>query len=178
MKKTLFASLAGSFFALAVTATTFAQNSNSLFSPNVKNPIPEYRELSNGNAANSDPVVSSKVLNTFAGMFKNAVDVRWYEVDQKFLAKFKQNGRETNALFDTKGTMLYTISYGNEKHLPADVRRLVRSNYFDYEVIYTAEVNSLAKIAWVVKLEDSNSIIIVKIFDGEMEETENYRKSK
>jgi hypothetical protein len=178
MKKYLFVNLAGTFLALAVTATPFAQNSNSPFRPDLKNPIPEFSENFKGNHVTYDPVVNSKVLNAFAVTFRNVADATWYEVDQKFLARFNKDGRECSALFNPKGMLLYNIAYGTEKHLPNDVRKLVRTNYFDHEMIYTAEVNSLGKTAWVIKLQDANSIIVVKVVDGEMEETEHFSRLK
>jgi hypothetical protein len=178
MKKILFANLAGTFLALAVTATPFAQNSNFPIKPDFKNPIPEFRENSHSDRITTDPVVNSKVLNAFALTFRNVADATWYEVDQKFLARFNKDGRESSALFNPKGMLLYTIAYGTEKHLPNDVRKLVRTNYFDHEMIYTAEVNSLGKTAWVIKLQDPTSLIVVKVVDGEMEETEHFRRFK
>ncbi len=178
MKRILFANLAGTLLALVVTATPFAQNSNSPFRPDLKNPIPETRENTNGDRRFSDPVINSKILDAFASKFKNATDARWYEADNKFLVKFNRDGRKTTALFTKKGMHVYTISYGSEKHLPADVRKLVKINYFDCEITHAIEVNTLGKTAWVIKLEDANSLIVVKVVDGEMEETEHFRRAR
>ena len=155
-----------------------AQSDEFLALQHVKNPIPDYRENSSGNNTLTDPVVSSKTLSIFAAMFKGASDARWYEIDNKFMVKFDRDGRQTTALFKKNGAHIYTISYGFEKHLPADIRRLVKINYFDFEITNAIEVNTLGKTAWIVKLDDQHSMVTVKVVDDEMEEVENYRKSK
>ncbi len=161
-----------------ITGNTFSQSSNFLEWQNLKHQIPEYREDSKGNSTLTDPVVSSKTLSAFAGMFKGVTDARWYELDNKFLVKFNKNGRETTALYNKKGMHIYTISYGSEKDLPADVRHMIKSSYFDYEITLVIEVNSLGKTAWIAKVQDETRIITVRVLDGEMEETENYRRAK
>lgn len=171
-----FALLLGTTFVM--TGSIIAQSADFLAFQQVKNPIPEYRVDSKGNNTLTDPVVSSKTLNSFAGMFKGAANARWFEVDNKFLVKFNKDGRETTALFSKKGNHIYTISYGSEKHLPADVRYRIKSTYFDYEITHAIEVNSLGKTAWIVKVEDEKHLITVKVVDDEMEETENYRRAK
>ncbi len=171
-----FGLLLGTTFVL--TSSIIAQSADFLAFQQVKNPIPDYRVDSKGNSTITDPVVSPKTLNSFAGMFKGAANARWFELDNKFLVKFNKDGRETTALFSKKGKHIYTISYGSEKHLPADVRYRIKSSYFDHEITFVIEVNSLGKTAWLAKLEDEKRMITVKVVDDEMEETENYRKSK
>jgi hypothetical protein len=160
-----------------LVAGNFAQSTDMLSSQQLTSLFSSEANIESTNLF-ADPVISSKTLSAFAGMFKGASDAHWYAVENKFLVKFSADGRESTALFNKKGDHLYTISYGFEKHLPAAVRKLVKINYFDYEITRAIEVNSLGKTAWIVKLEDANRMITVKVAGGEMEETENYRKSK
>lgn len=167
------------FSMLLVTAivsanSLVAQSTDYIAMYNVKNPIPEMAYNVNG----AEPVISSKILSAFSGLFKNATDARWFEVEDKFLVKFSQNGRSTRALYDKKGALVYSIAEGNEKSLPADLRRMVKANYIDFDITHAFEVNTLGKTAWIVKLQDDTYMVAVKIVDGEMEETENYRISK
>jgi hypothetical protein len=163
---------------ILIASSTISQSSNFVEFNKLKFSIPYYKEDSKGHRTFSDPVVSSKTLNVFAGMFKGASDVRWFELDNKFLVKFIKDGRETTALYNRKGMHLYTISYGSEKHLPTDLRRRIKSAYFDYLITLVIEVHSLGKTAWIAKVEDENRMITVKVVDDEMEETENFLKSK
>jgi hypothetical protein len=158
--------------------SSFAQSAEFLAFEQVKNPIPEYRVNSAGTNTLTDPVVSSKTLTAFASMFKEASDARWFEIDNKLMVKFDREGRQTTALYNKNGKHIYTISYGTEKDLPKDVRRLVKINYFDFEITRATEVNTLGKTAWIVSLDDHDRLITLKVVDGDMEETENYRKQK
>jgi hypothetical protein len=165
-------------FFFAFYGNSFAQSSNFLHLQSPKFPIPEYREDNMGNKTTSVPLVSSKALNAFREMYKGVSDIQWFELDDKFLVKFKKDNRENSALFNAKGMHIYTISYGSEKHIPSEIRQRIRSTYFDFQITLVAEVNSMGKTAWIVKLEDKKSIIIVKVVDDEMEETENFLKPK
>lgn len=161
-----------------VSNISFSQSLNFMQWHNPKFPIPDYREDNGGNKTYTVPFVSSKTLDAFAKMFKGASDVRWFELDNKFLVKFRKDGRENTALFNAKGMHIYTISYGSEKNLPMDIKQRVKTAYFDYLITLVVEVNSLGATAWITKLEDKKRIIILKVADDEMEETENYLKSK
>src|SRR5215210_7286296 len=76
--------------------------------------------------------VNEKVWKAFQNSFKDATDARWYKIDKDFLVKFIMEDQEQNALFNKRGTLIYHISFGNEKHLPDDIRRQVKSVYLDY----------------------------------------------
>jgi hypothetical protein len=122
--------------------------------------------------------VSAKVNKAFSQYFKDATHLRWYEIDKKFLVKFIQNDQENRALFTGKGQLVYHISYGIEKHLPADVRHLIKSNYYDQSITRVLKVNQEQRNIWVISLEDVKEHIMVRVEDMELEETQRMQKSK
>lgn len=82
-------------------------------------------------------------------------------------------GTNRRALFTQKGKLIYSINYGSEINLPIDIRKIVKSTYYDYNIISAIEVNQNKKIVWVVKLAGFKKTISVRVENGEMEEIEN-----
>ena len=129
-------------------------------------------------AAASGKAASAKVNKMFAGYFKNASNLRWFELGKKFLVKFTMNGQENRALFTGSGDLVYHVAYGTESHLPAGVRNLVKSTYFDQKITKVLKVSQDLKTIWVVYMEDDKDLIWVRVEDGELEETQRIEKSK
>lgn len=154
------------------TNQTFAQDISSY---NDERPLPKYLLRS---AAANYPKVTLTVLQVFKRDFADAKDVEWSLVGNNYQARFIQNDRKTRILFDPKGHILYSISYGTLKSLPADIRKTVRSIYYDYDIMYVAEVHSYSKTAWFLSLEDETSLVTVKVIDGQVIKTGNFHKSK
>ncbi len=124
----------------------------------------------------STPHVTTKVDRAFIGYFKNASNLRWYEIKGKFMTKFTMNGHEHRALFTRNGTLVYHITYGTERLLPAEVRRLVKSEYYDQKITRVLKVNQDQRTIWVVHMEDDKEFIMVRVEDGELEETKRMEK--
>jgi len=129
------------------------------------------------NTAAPVPVVSEKALKSFSTSFKNPVGASWSQVGKYFLAKFEADGKKQKALFNKNGAIIYTISYGVEKDLPSDLRKQVKANYYDYTISMAIEVNENNRTIWVVRMEDSATLITVRLENGEMEEVQNFKKS-
>lgn len=129
-------------------------------------------------ATSSNISISAKVNKAFGQFFKNASHIRWYEIDKKFLVKFIQNDQENRALFTKTGQLIYHISYGTEKHLPFDVRKLVKSTYYDQSITRVLRVNQDKRNIWVVSLEDAKDYVMVRVEDMELEETQRIHKTK
>lgn len=122
--------------------------------------------------------IGEKIMRSFDKSFghMNDNDVAWSQITKKtYLAQFDLNGRKTRAYFHNNGFMEYAVSYGVEKNLPKDVRRLVRSNYVDYNIGTSCEVTVSDKKAWVVNLEDENNLVIARIMDGAIDELAQYQ---
>ena len=164
MKKLFISFLAGS---LAISATQFihAQTQN-------------FKELPAITVTAGTTNVSARVSKAFSQLFPDASNMRWYQLDQKFLVKFIENDQENKALFGKGGSLIYHIKYGEEKHLPTDVRRIIKSTYFDQSITRVLKVNQDQRNIWVVSMEDPKDYIWVRVEDNEMEETQRLHKTK
>jgi len=167
MKKQLISCICGGLVSILTVNSSFAQEEN-------------FKELPpiTISATSSNLVISARVNKAFSQFFQNASNLRWYEIDKKFLVKFIQNDQENRALFTKNGQMIYHISYGTEKHLPFEVRKLVKSTYYDQSITRVLKVNQDKRNIWVVSMEDAKDHIMVRVEDMELEETQRMHKTK
>ena len=165
MKKLLISLIGGGLASLLSVNISFAQEET-------------IKELPAITVSSSTTNVSAKVNKSFGQYFKGATHLRWYQLEKNFLVKFIQNDQENRALFTKNGSLIYHISYGSEKHLPADVRNQIKSTYFDQNITRVLKVNQDRRNIWVVSLEDAKDYVMVRVEDGEMEETQRMQKSK
>jgi hypothetical protein len=120
--------------------------------------------------------VNAKINKAFDHTFKDASNLRWYEIDKNFLVKFDMNDRENRALFSRKGALVYHITYGEESFLPAGVRHMVRSSYYDQRITRVLRVMQEKRLIWIIHLEDARECILARVEDGEIEETKRLLK--
>ena len=165
MKKQLISCIAGGLVSMLSVNISFAQEES-------------FKELPSITVSASTSNVSAKVNKAFGQYFKGASHQRWYQLDKNFLVKFIQNDQENRALFTKNGQLVYHISYGSEKHLPSEVRGLVKSTYYDQSITRVLKVNQDKRNIWVVSLEDDKNYVMVRVEDMELEETQRLLKSK
>lgn len=120
--------------------------------------------------------VTEKVTESFNSFFKDAYDQRWFKADKNFLVKFMASDQKNTALFKKNGNLIYHISYGHEKDLPAEIRKLVKSNYVDFSITSAIKVEQDDRKIWVVNLEDAKKLILVRVENEELEEVASYDK--
>ncbi len=120
---------------------------------------------------------SVKAVRHFEKSFRNISDKHWYVLVDGFIAYFKKNDMQMKAAYDEMGNWLHTLSFYQENKLPRDVRQLIKREYYDYSIYLVAEIDKDNKIIYLVKMENENSLITVRVWEDEMEEIENYRKS-
>jgi len=165
MKKQLISCICGGLASMLTVNISFAQEET-------------FKELPPITVSASTSNVSAKVNKAFGQYFKGATHQRWYQLDKNFLVKFIQNDQENRALFTKNGSLVYHISYGSEKHLPSEVRSLIKSTYYDQSITRVLKVNQDKRNIWVVSLEDAKDYVMVRVEDMEMEETQRMHKSK
>jgi len=119
---------------------------------------------------NSSPDI--RAVRNFTRIYKDASDAKWEPLkDGGYICRFQQNGVKKRAFYDERGGWLTTIADYTAEHLPNDVRRQVHSVYYDYSILYVNEINMPGKpVSYVVQVQGKQSIRIVRVVDGEMEE--------
>jgi hypothetical protein len=105
-------------------------------------------------------------------------DEKWYKTREGFLAEFVQAGREGQYFYDHKGNLLYSILTFGEKGLPEEVRRMVRSTYYDYSIGWVKQVSAVQDFSYIVHVENETSWKDVVVQDGEMREWHAFEKIK
>jgi hypothetical protein len=163
MKAQLITRICGCILSILLVSSSFAQSDFKTLPPVV--------------VTDAKVKISEKIWTEFYRVFKNAETVKWYEIDKNFLVKFFMDNQEQRALFNKRGGLIYHISYGSEKNLPTEIRRMVKTNYLDYNITMAIKVCENDRTIWVVNLEDAKSLVLVRVEDSEMEEIHNFQKS-
>ena len=114
--------------------------------------------------------VSRSVHEAFMSRFKNAEDLKWFEVNQNYLVKFIMEDQLHHASFKKNGDMIYHISYGAEKNLPSTVLMEVKSRYDKYEIGKVFNIETNGRNLWIVNLENKKNIIVARIENDDISE--------
>ena len=61
-------------------------------------------------------------------------NAQWYKDASGYLAEYSRGTIKAHYLYDRSGKFGYSILTYTEKEMPADVRQLVRSNYYDFTI--------------------------------------------
>jgi hypothetical protein len=121
--------------------------------------------------------VNIRVQRSFILNFGDISENNWCKAADCYLNVFHSNGLRTIALFSKNGKLIYTIRYGSEKDLPADLRRTVKSEYYDYAITKTIELQEDDRDVWFVKLDTPKEQITVSLEDGDMEKVDQFQKT-
>ncbi|HTL07786.1 MAG TPA: hypothetical protein VL307_06000 [Chitinophagaceae bacterium] len=120
--------------------------------------------------------IPPRTWKSFASYFPGAYNSRFYKLNRDWLAKFVLDSQQNRALFTGKGQLLYHISYGYEKNLPEELRQQVKSVYYDYDITRAIKVTEGQRVVWVINVENSKELILLRLEDGEMESVEKLTK--
>jgi hypothetical protein len=122
------------------------------------------------NAFNLNNVAKNiKVQRSFISYFGENTENHWSRVGKNFYNRFHINGLHAYVLFAKNGKLIYVITSGAEKILSADVRKIVKSEYYYYSIRVVIEVKQDNRDIWVVKLDNASQLMTVRVEDGEME---------
>ncbi|KAA9034453.1 hypothetical protein FW778_22500 [Ginsengibacter hankyongi] len=113
--------------------------------------------------------VNLKALKDFSKSFHEVSDEKWFKVPGGVIANFLSKGIDFRIKYDENGKRLYKLLTYAEDNLPSDVRSLIRSHYYHYEIEFCNEYQLSNSTVYVVKMDDDKSIKTVKIADGEIE---------
>jgi len=122
----------------------------------------------------STSLVNKKVHAAFKRDFKDAVQPRWYTMDQNYLVKFISKDQKNRALYNVKGSLIYHITYMNGDNLPKNVSGEINSKYTNDKILTAIHVEQNNRNIWVVNLKSEGSIVVARVEEDEVEEVERY----
>ncbi|OQP63968.1 hypothetical protein A3860_21335 [Niastella vici] len=123
----------------------------------------------NESPADTKDLISIKALHDFNKTYKTVTNEDWYIIQKGFMAKFTQQGIQHRIIYNKNGKWVATFRYYNEDQLPAEVRHLVKSTWYDAAIRQVSEVSFGGKTAYLVSIEDNTSLKTIKVVNNEME---------
>ena len=184
MKKAFFFGFTGLFFSWTITNVTYSQGSISTakLKPqfSLEKNVPISKQLNS--SKNSDfflrNEINIKAVRNFTREYKNISDARWFKsANGEFAVYFISENIPSVIYYNKKGDYEFMIRRYNEEKLPHEIRHLVKSNYYDFNIYHVTEISRNGKIVYGIKLEDKISWKTIKVVDDEMEVIEEYFKS-
>jgi hypothetical protein len=121
--------------------------------------------------------VNQKAVRDFKKTFKDVNNEKWYSIKNGFLAEFSLNTSKNRVVYDKKGNWRFTVSYYEEKNLPAEIRAIVKPVYYDYSISRVEEVHAEDKIIYIVHVQNDSSLKTLRVCEGEMDLIEDFPKS-
>ena len=123
--------------------------------------------------------VDPPVVRNFLRTYKNVSDEKWIEVKEGFVAMFNYNDIDYQVAYTKKGNLVRTIRSYNEDKMSTELRHIVKSTWYDYEISRVHEVElPLTPITYIVQLVGKKELINLEVYDGETEVLQRFNKSK
>jgi hypothetical protein len=116
-------------------------------------------------------------VRDFEKQFPAVTIEQWYETAEMFVAKFNEEDIDARVMYDKKGSWLSTVLQYGEKQMPQNIRRMVKSQYFDERIKLVEEVSTTAGKAWVIHMEDDKKIMWIRASAYNMEVMKEIGKS-
>jgi len=174
MKKNLIALVIVSAATLAGISRANAQivsNSNSLeYQMNATETKNSMNELA----------ISPRAVKDFMNTHKNVTGESWMKTKDGFSVRFNSDDVRTTIYYDKKGNWSGSIKIYGEEKLLREVRHVVKSTYYDYNIVYAQEIettDSDGVPTYVVCVEDKTKIKMIRIRDGEMSVWKEFTKT-
>lgn len=121
--------------------------------------------------------VTTRVIRNFMKDFPGISGTAWSKNGSGYVVRFSANGIQHWAFLTRKGHCHGTMRYYHEEGLPAYVRTIVKSNYYDFTIASVKEVSTGSDTAYLVTIEDKATWKVVRIVDREMDIYEEHVKS-
>jgi hypothetical protein len=173
MKKILFSSI------IIIGAMVLNQQANAqdmAFNPSGVIAINPYSET--GNKMVSELDVNINAARDFKLNFKKATDVKWIQHDKGESVYFTHDGIKMRSSYNSRGRREYTLKYYDESRMPSELRQRVRSNYYDYNIVIVTEVLRNNQTYYLVKMENKNEYLTLKVNEEEMAVFEKTSKAR
>jgi hypothetical protein len=132
------------------------------------------------NTMNELEAISPRALKDFVNTHKNVKGESWMKTKDGFSVRFNSDDIQTTIYYDKKGNWAGSIKYYGEEKMLREIRHIVKSTYYDYNIVYTQEIETTdtdGVPTYVVCVEDKTKIKMIRISAGEMSEWKEFTKT-
>ncbi len=121
--------------------------------------------------------INIRAVRDFTSRFADASDAEWIKTKEGYAVVFVNGNIRHRSFYNFHGDWIYTLKYYSEQDLPRDVRAVVKSRYYDYNITLVVQVDQVQHpVAYIVHLEDADSCKIISVCDGEMNTVQEFHK--
>jgi hypothetical protein len=174
MKKVFLTSLLAVIGVLGMTFSVFSQNTSIAMGETPAAPAMLLSEGTNYNSA-----VNTKAMRSFKKMFTSVEGEKWYEYKGAYAAVFAADDVRFRVEYDARGNWSATEKDYFESKLDRDVRKVVKSVYFDYTITSIREITTstfFSTPVYIIHIEDASSFKNIAVYEGEMSIVDQYLK--
>jgi hypothetical protein len=123
--------------------------------------------------------VNPVVVRNFMRAYRGVSNEKWLEIPNGFVAMFRQEDVDYQVSYDKKGNVFNTIRSYTEAKLSPNLRHLVKSNYYDYEINLIQEIETpVDPIMYVIHLVGKTELIDLGYTDGELQVLQKFKRSE
>ena len=121
---------------------------------------------------------NSKALKNFSTMYKKeAAGANWSMSNNAIVAYFSKDNVNTDVVYNTKGQWVHTLTYYPEDKTPQDIASAIDYTYPKDDVKLTVKVEEGNMLFYIVQLEGKTTFKKVTVYNGEVNQIEEFTKS-
>jgi hypothetical protein len=122
--------------------------------------------------------ISTRAVRNFMTNYESVSNERWFNAEDRFLVTFKLDDVYYRVDYDKRGDWIQTIRSYDQSKLPPGIRDMVNSSYRGYHLFLVQEVEiPLHPVNYFIHLDGEGRLINLRIFNSEIQELENFKKS-
>jgi len=123
--------------------------------------------------------INVNALRHFARNFNDASSEKWYTTRDLVVALFSVRDIDYRVDYNIRnGNWIETFrTYGEAKMSP-DLKQSVQSSYYDYTIFQVQEIEQpLHPVNYIVHLTGKAKLINLRVYNGQVEEEQNFKES-
>lgn len=126
----------------------------------------------------TSPEINIKVLDAFNKTFNNAQNLKWFENENSFEARFNSDGVRAIVWYNKKGELIKMHRYYFEYKLPPFLLGNIRKKMPDQKIYGVTEITNSAGVEYYITMEDRKHWIQLKADNtGDFEVYEKFKKA-
>ena len=124
--------------------------------------------------------VNVKALRHFVRNFNETSAEKWYATPELVVALFRFGDIDYRVDYNIRnGNWIETFRTYKEANMSAHLKEAVRSSYHEYTIFQVQEIEQpLHPLNYIVHLEGRARLINLRIYDGQMQEEQNFKQSQ